>query len=147
MPDFVPLGMHRYYEEGDTLFFQGRGPLSLQEMQRLLEQLDQLGQRQGYVLLVCDLSQGVELPPGVRHWLSEWQKNNPKLAIGTTIVIGASLIIRTLITMMNRAMALLGKTDGTLLFVKSEEEARSLLPTQRASWQQQQQSRSQAKRR
>ncbi|HPH27103.1 MAG TPA: hypothetical protein PLA87_09675 [Pseudomonadota bacterium] len=146
MPDFVPLGMHRYYEEGDTLFFQGRGPLSLQEMQRLLEQLDQLGQRQGYVLLVCDVSHGIEMPPGVRHWLSEWQKNNPKLAIGTTIVIGASLIIRTLITMMNRAMALLGKTEGTLLFVKSEEEARSLLPTQRASWQQQQ-SRSQAKRR
>jgi hypothetical protein len=47
---------------------------------------------------------------------------------------------------MNRAMALLGKTEGTLLFVKSEEEARSLLPTQRANWQQQQ-SRSQAKRR
>lgn len=134
MSTFQPLGSHQYRLEGDTLVLRTAGELSLEQAQWLMTTLTKLVDTYGYSLLIGDASGGVSIPPNVRRWLAEWHKDNPSTA-GTAIIIGASLMVRTLVTMINHAVRLLGRPTGDLSFVHSEAEARQLLPSRRALWQ------------
>ena len=73
-----------------------------------------------------------------RRWLADWHKDNPSTA-GTAIIIGASLMVRTLVTMINHAVRLLGRAAGDLVFVRDEAEARELADSRRAFWRSQSQ--------
>jgi hypothetical protein len=133
MSTFLSMGSHQYRLEDDTLVLRTGGELSLEQAQWLMTTLTKLVNTYGYSLLIGDASGGVTIPPHVRRWLAEWHKDNPSTA-GTAIIIGASLMVRTLVTMINHAVRLLGRPTGDLVFVHDEAEARKLLPSRRALW-------------
>jgi hypothetical protein len=133
MSTFQPLGSHQYRLEDDTLVLRTAGELSLEQAQWLMATLTKLVNTYGYSLLIGDASSGVTIPPNVRRWLAEWHKDNPSTA-GTAIIIGASLMVRTLVTMINHAVRLLGRPTGDLVFVQDEAEACKLLPSRRTLW-------------
>lgn len=134
MSTFQPLGSHQYQLHEDTLVIRTAGELTLEQAQWLMATLTKLVNTYGYSLLIGDASAGITIPPNVRRWLADWHKDNPSTA-GTAIIIGASLMVRTLVTMINHAVRLLGRAAGDLVFVRDEAEARELLHSRRAFWQ------------
>jgi hypothetical protein len=138
MSTFQPLGSHQYQLHEDTMVIRTAGELTLEQAQWLMATLTKMVDTYGYSLLIGDASAGITIPPHVRRWLADWHKDNPSTA-GTAIIIGASLMVRTLVTMINHAVRLLGRAAGDLVFVRDEAEARELADSRRAFWRSQSQ--------
>ncbi len=95
-----------------------------------------LVQKNGYSLLLGDVSAGASIPPQVRRWIGEWHKTHPQAASdGSAIVFGASPVVRTLITLVNSGVRLLGISNGDLAFAKSEADAWAIIAQRRKLWQ------------
>ena len=136
MASWQATGKHLYYLQDDVLVVKARGPLDLAEAQWLMTTADGLVEKNGYSLLLGDVSAGVSIPPEVRRWIGEWHKSHPQSASdGTAIVFGANPVVSTLLTLINSGVRLLGISNGDLAFAKSEADAWAIVAQRRKLWQ------------
>jgi hypothetical protein len=134
MVSWQAVGKHQYYLQDDLLVVQVHGVLELADAQWLLTTLFDLVQRYGYSLLLADVHQGMSIPPHVRKWIGQWH-NSHSATDGSAVVVGAGRMIRTLLTMINSAVRLLGLPTGDLAFAKSEADGWAVIAERRAGWQ------------
>ena len=125
------VGTHTFEVEGDRIWATFRGHVTLSEIRQFTDLVSHLEQTFGYAIILCELSQAGAIAADGRRHLSEHLQTR----ITQSIFVGAGLLPRTIIMMVNRMSVILGGTPRNDLFVSSRDEALAILPTVRAELQ------------
>ena len=118
-------------EDGDFVELHMQGEVSLEDMRQITTLMDRLIETHGTYGLLADVTAMRGLAPDARRFASSWQ--NVSNGYGSA-VYGASLPVRTVLTLLSRAMELLQKKPvrTELQFFKNETDARTWLMQKRA---------------
>lgn len=116
--------------EGDILLVRVHGTMQVEDIIAIQERTDELVARYGYVLVLANGQYTTGLSPAARKLQSENLAR--KIDPSYTAIYGASTALRLLSTLVQRGIALISGKSYTVCFTKSEQEARSILDTQRA---------------
>lgn len=127
-------GKHLYYLQDDLLVMRASGMLDMAEAQWLMATTAGLVATYGYSLMLADVSAGIAIPAQVRRWIGDWHKKN-SAAYGSAVVVGAGAVVRTLITMINSGVRLLGMESGDLIFARNEADGWAIIAQRRKMWQ------------
>lgn len=111
---------HTIYVVGDTVVASIQGTLELAILEEMFAQIEQhiLPGHPSYFALV-DASQLSGVSPAVRKRSTEW--THMQRGAGN-VVYGASIVPRTLLTMLARAMNLVRRHPVPLIFVATEQD-------------------------
>ncbi|HEX8435159.1 hypothetical protein [Archangium sp.] len=125
------IGTHSArFEPPDVLWMKIRGATSLQDAVSVLELYREVGGQRPF-FLVTDLREATSVDLKARDHVSwnlrmEWFRGG--------IYIGAGVLQRAVASSMTFLHSLTGKESRPQHFVSTEEEARSLIALERASW-------------
>lgn len=120
-------GSHAIRSEGNTIYFRVRGTIDEADIQILIDLGDSLAAQHGQFWVLVYAQEMTTITTEARR-LAVKNPNLSNLAGGA--VVGASLATRTIFTLINRAMNLLGGIHVRSTFVQSEEEAKAWLAGQ-----------------
>lgn len=129
MPTWETQGTHRFYREGDLVFFECHGLFGLDDMNRLLSICDDLEREYGYVLSIYDTIDGMNMSADARRVVGE--RNRSHDVPSAAAIIGASFAIRTVAMLLNNAARLIGKNISPAHFFQTQEEAMTWIAAQR----------------
>jgi hypothetical protein len=120
--EWQPLGRHLIRLTEDTLYLQVHGNLELDDVRGMVERCAAIIVRNGYYLTVVDASDAGSMTPEARLYSAKWSRDNPDKP-GLDVVYGANIVVRTVISMINRATSLISGRPSASLFVKDESAA------------------------
>lgn len=124
------IGPHRLVVEDDVVFSHSDQAVTGEEMQRLLDICTSVRARWGRLYVVTIMGPGFDMTPGARKVASDWGRQQ---GMTHNIVVGASLAMRTLLSLISRAHKLLGARQDAMEFAATEAEARSLVAKHKAA--------------
>lgn len=114
-----PLGTHLVRVIEDALFLQVHGILHVSDLRELTGIGLGIVVHYGYYLSIVDATLGTTMTAEARRFNAQWMRENPH-AVGVSVVYGASLVVRTVITMIIRATTLLSMRPAAAHFVADE---------------------------
>ena len=122
MQEWVYVGKQRVRRLPNGLFIEMHGQYTLAEARVLYPMLAELWRDNLDTLVLVDCHQiSGSMSAEVRRYAVEFAREHR--IEGDTIIIGAGLLVVTLIKMVLQAMALVAKQKPRLYFVKTEAEA------------------------
>ena len=124
------LGTHLLEIREDTQILRLNGPYTEDDLRAMLPIGDAIMARYGYYISITDSSHAAGMTPGARRLNAEWVRERPQ-ALGISIVFGASLPSRVLLTLITRASALMSKRSPRIELVDSEQAAFALADVER----------------
>lgn len=127
------IGPHRIVAEQDVLFAYTNGPWRIEEMRRFLTLSEETYARFGSLYIVTIIDRGYDLPPDSRKYIADWSRTH---FITGNVIAGASLAMRTLVTLLSRASQLIGAKNPMVTFVSDEAAARAWVAEHKAQRQQ-----------
>lgn len=120
-------GSHAIRCEGNTVYFRVRGCIDESDIQTIIDLGDHLGAQYGQFWILLYAQEMTTITTEARRLAV----NSPNLRnLGGGAIIGASLANRTILTLINRAMNLLGGAHVRSTFVQTEAEAKDWLAAQ-----------------
>ncbi len=122
MPQWQYVGAHRYYVEGNLFVMELNGAATLQEMTELLLPQEVLLEQYERVLTLCIPDQAQIPSADIRKFLAERGQRVDIDRLHVVAVIKSQLLL-TILRLVERATALLAKTQLHNTFVHSEAEA------------------------
>lgn len=125
------IGPHTVGLDGDLVELTLTGLIAAEHMPRVLQLIDSMNGGSGSCYVFADL-RGVEsVSPDARRIASKWPGVRRVRGIA---IVGASLVVQTLVLLVSRANTLLSGTTKTakVAFFKSDSEARAWLQKTRA---------------
>ena len=125
MPNWESFGRHRYYRETDLAFFEHHGGVSLEEIQFVFQVSDEIRASQGYILVVFDMRDGSGMSQQARRYCGERTRTNQ--LDSATVIVGASLAIRTVTLLVQNAGRLFGQQPPPIHFCDTVPEALQML--------------------
>ncbi len=130
MPKWQYVGAHRYYVEVNLFVMEMYGAVTLKEITALLLPQEALLERYERVLTLCVPDQDQMPSADIRRFLAE---RGQRVAISRLYVVAVikSQLLRTMLRLIERATALLAKTELHNTFVHSEAEAWQWVEEQR----------------
>ncbi len=133
MAEWASVGKHLYYVQDDLIVIRASGTFEMPQAQWLMETTNAIVKTYGYSLMLADVSAGIAIPPEVRRWIGEWHKTH-SADNGTAVAVGAGAVVRTLLTLINSGVRLLGMATGDLVFAKDEADGWRLVAQRRKMW-------------
>jgi hypothetical protein len=116
------IGSHMIRDEGNIAVVIFNGSVTAEDMQRIFSVVETIIERHGrYGTLVNACSMG-RVTPGARQVIGQWPRSSLSFGIS---VFGASLVTRTVMTLVIRALHLVGRGPVAGEFFKTEAEARA----------------------
>ena len=139
MPNWERRGTHHHYCEGDVVFMEIHGELTVDDMRWMFELCDATEKVYGYVLRIIVTDSTVSVGPEARQLAGDRVRVRPPY--GTTAMVGASFAVRTIAFLLRNVARLASKQVSPLQFFASVEDAykwvdkerqrlRSINPTQ-----------------
>lgn len=124
------IGSHVVLVEEELVTLRLHGALSLEEMRAVTGIIDEVIARVGRCGVLGDLRALTQVTPEARRFAGSWTNVDFCYATG---VFGASLPLRTIVSLLSRAIELFRKRPqrGALQFWKTEEEARAWVLSRR----------------
>jgi hypothetical protein len=129
MPIWNQQGRHRYYREGDLLFFELHGEFTLADTECMVAQTAAIGEEHGYALIVFDARDGLNMTPEARRYINEVGRQ--RSIESHSLIIGAPLAMRIMTRLILNAASLFGKQLPPVEFVESTAEVAAWLAAQR----------------
>lgn len=127
------IGSHRYYTDGDLVFWHLIGVMDEMQIERLLSAVDAaLSQFRQSVLLV-DCSRAHSLKPEARRRYGEWLKHNPH-PNRASVFFAASGEMSAFLLLAQRSGELLSGQRSAIEIVPDEAAARRRAEELRRSW-------------
>ena len=108
--------------EGDVVFSITESATSLETAKSVLAVCAQVLAKHKRLFMLTDVSNGFNVSAEVRRYQAEW---GSKHQITGSALFGAGAVTRGMVTLIHRAMALVGKTTFPLGFFATEAEARA----------------------
>lgn len=115
------LGRHRYQLEGRLVRVTSGGGWSAEEVRELVALLEREQQREPGLGMLLDVANGISVGPASRRALAE--RTDKRGATVPVAVIGASLPVRAVLTMIIRTVQLFGGPAAPVAFFGSDGEA------------------------
>lgn len=124
------IGPHALQIDGDLVTVHLVGEVSLDEMKGITAELEGVIAAHGRFGVLADVRELRSLSPAARRYAGSWKQ---VMSSYGSAAFGASLPIRTIVSLLSHAMELFMKRThrGRLDFFKTEEEARAWLLKQR----------------
>lgn len=122
------LGPHVVSRERDLHLIKLRGVLSQEEAEAFHHGVAETLVRYGSAYVLVDASQAASISPQTRRWIAEWNKGHQ---VSGVAIYGSSLVVRTVLTLVLNAIALLRSQAVPSVFVKTEAEGRAWIAGQR----------------
>lgn len=120
------FGPHTVRVEEHIIVIKFVGGATLEDFQRQMEVIEQVGERLTRMIVLVDLSEAELSDPRARKYAAE---KGGQLIPQALICYGASLFIRTAAMLVISATRMVGKKIPNAIFVKTEAEARALAAT------------------
>lgn len=120
-PDWQSFGTHRFYVHTDVLFWEVHGPTLTEDIAKLYEQRELLLRTYGYALVLIDTRQHGGVPPEARRYAVMNRSQTPPR--GSVVVFGASLLVRTILSLIMGAARRLGRTPENAFLLAPDEAA------------------------
>jgi hypothetical protein len=130
MPDWQQIGLHRCYGDGNLFVMELGGDVSLDEISRLLATQDALISRFPTVLTLCDARRAVLPSLEVRRFLAARGKRLGAYKL-PSVVITNSVLLRTMVQLIEQAVRLLSGRSLDATFVTTEAAAWSFIAERR----------------
>lgn len=124
------IGKHTLELRGDVQLLQIHGDISEKDVREMIPIGEALTARYGYYLSISDARKAGNLSPEARRCNAEWVRDHPD-SVGLSVVHGAGLAVRVVVSLAMRATALLSKRPYRVAFADSEEEALALVDAER----------------
>ncbi len=129
MSEDTPVGPHFIRDEGDIFVWILHGTVEVEHVQVTYQRSVDLARQYGYCLNLFDSRHGGSVSAEARRVSGELSRRSP--LISATAIFGANLLMRTLTTLLWRAVAMLTHQKTDLEFFATEPEARAWLALQR----------------
>lgn len=126
-------GPHRYYAEGDLVFWRLIDVMDEAQIDQLLAAVDSVLSRYQQSVLLVDCSQAHSLKPEARRRYGEWLKKNP-YPRRASIFFSATGEMRTFLLLAQRSGQLLSGQRSAIEIVEDQEAARQRASELRAQW-------------
>jgi hypothetical protein len=124
------IGNHKFLVEGDIVYSVWDGPSTLAEVQAFHGLFERVLAEHGRAFSLIDMRKAHSPTPDTRQWLTEWSE---RYQIAAVACFGASFTVRTIATLLVRAIRLLRKGPGGVMgFFETEASARAFLNAERA---------------
>lgn len=124
------IGPHRFARDADTLRWSPAGEISVEHGGAIMQNVVELAQQHGYVLVLIDGRDSPPLRYEVRRlYVDHVNRHRVRLAVA---VWGGQPSSRAVATLAFRAARLLTKMDIEIRYTATEQEALTFLSTQRA---------------
>lgn len=120
-PLWQSSGDHRFYLHGDVLFWQCHGPMKVQDVIAVFEQREALQRQHGRVFMLFDAHGMTGIPAESRRYAIQFKPDPP--IQGAIVLLGASLIARTAVSLIIAAARLLGRPNLKTVFYVDDEAA------------------------
>lgn len=133
MLDWQTAGPHRYYIDGDVVYWRIIGVLDHDHTAQLLAAVDGVLACSSYVLLLVDGTYAHNLSPEARRYYAEWLRHasNPKRA---AIFFRASAEMKAFLALARRGGELLSSKHSGIELVDDEAAAWQRAAELRAEW-------------
>ncbi len=129
MPDWVQNGQQQHYRDADSLTINWNGEATVAEIRQILSIESQIQAQYGYVLNLNLVHPSANLGAEVRRIVAEEIRNHGiRLQVA---VVGATLVTRTVATLVIRCARLISKQPLELEFFASEPQANQWLEERR----------------
>jgi hypothetical protein len=117
------VGRHRVERQlADRLDLAVRGDVSNEDVVEIINIVRQVRRECGYSLILADVSEMGSIPPATRKLAAAEMKKDGQY-MSAICLIGASLITRSLVTLILRAVSLIGGTSDRILGFPSNWQA------------------------
>lgn len=126
-PPTEMIGRHSVWIDEEALLIRYDGEIRLEHARRLMDLVNAVRKRHGGMFLIADLQRGGIMEPAARRYIADHLPADQQ-----GFMFGVHAAQRILISMMQRAMALLGKTAPHINFCDSEQSALVELEAARA---------------
>jgi hypothetical protein len=130
---WLTVGPHRYYVDGDVVYFRMMGVLEEDHTVQLLAAVDGVLGHSSHVLLLIDGTHAHNLAPEARRRYAEWlrQASNPKRA---AIFFRANGEMKAFLALARRGGELLSSNHSGIEIVDDEAAAWQRAADLRAEW-------------
>lgn len=123
------VGLHwAKLEQPDTIFVEINGDISAEDIRGLLVHVARLGDGEGPVYFVQDLSKLGSFRAAAR---TEIAKDPRTARVAVVVCIGASFHVRVIMSMIDRALKFVRPTTPLILFATDMAEARALVAAEK----------------
>lgn len=124
---FQRFGPNETQVEDDVVYSIIHGVISLDEARRFLDLVAEVRVKHGHVLMLSNVTEGFGMSPETRRYTAEWSRTHK---MDASALFGASALARSMIMLVTRAMAVIGRAPN-IAFFATEKEARTWLDHQR----------------
>jgi hypothetical protein len=125
----VLLGPHQADVDEELIVVRYHGAVTLEHVTALVALMDDVKRQHGVVLLLADLHRAGIMEPKARRYMAD----HAVAEAHHRWMFGFNPIVRILISMILRAMSLVGKRPPKIQFCSTEAEARQELEVVRSS--------------
>lgn len=132
MPAWQSVGPHRFYVDGNLFGMELNGPVTIPDIAALLSHQEALLSQFDVVLTLCDARHVAMPTPEVRRFLAERGKRIDTARL-YSVVITDSVLLRTIVQLIERAARILTGAPLHTAFVKDEPEALAWIQARRQS--------------
>lgn len=122
------FGPHTFRIEDEVVVIRYVGGATVAEFQQQVALFQTIGERVQRMYVLVDLAHAALSEPAARKYLAEQAQSAPQQPLGL-ICFNASVLTRTAVTLVMRAMRVIGRTFISTEFVRNEAEARALVAT------------------
>lgn len=120
-------GRNPVHIEGDVVLSICLEDTDAEGIRQFFEIVEPVFAKYGRALLLTDATRNVSVSAEARRMLAEWSKTHRVV----TAIFGPGITTRAMLTLITRAMNLLGKNTEKAAFFATEAEARAWLDEQR----------------
>ena len=129
MPVWTSAGAHRYYIEEEQIYVELHGDLGAADLQVMWDAAEKIEDTYGYVICVFDVQRSNGVSADCRKYVGE--RNRKRTILGSVVMIGANIVVRTLTRLLNQATLLRGKKPSPVFFCNIVEEVPAIVAEQR----------------
>ncbi len=123
MNELIAFGGHRMWVDGDVARVTHEGLVSLRDAQTAYNQLVRWHNEGKIQYLLVDMRRMLPYEPAVRRWLA---MEAPPLLLRGTAMVGMTTSVRVVLSLLERALALVGKSlPSNLHAANSIDEAKA----------------------
>ena len=130
MPAWQSVGPHRFYVDGNLFGMELNGPVTVPDIAALLSHQEALLLQFDVVLTLCDARHAVMPTPEVRRFLADRGKRIDTARL-YAVVITDSVLLRTIVQLIEHAARILTGAPPHTTFVKDEPEALAWIQARR----------------
>jgi hypothetical protein len=127
MPTWQPIGKHRFYIEGMLFLLETKGELTPEEAARLIQEMTEADLRSPALGILVDVAGGFSLPAETRRTIARLSTESHGRPTIPMAVVGASLPVRAVVTLLINAVQLVTRRRNDLRFFALHAEANAWL--------------------